>query len=258
MDLPSLHDLGMALYSAGDADRAYHYMDIAAQDASKTAIMARKVQASAAGPFVQSEHVAKLERGHRQLLLVVIALCLAVAVVGMMLVFTYREARKLKQMRHNLSNAAATREMYIAQFLSLCSMYMDRLQEFTNYVKRKISAGRFDEVTRMVQSDKFMHEQSEAFFQVFDDAFLHLYPDFVNQVNKLLLPDQQIQIKEGEQLNTDLRILAFMRMGIDDSGRIAHILNYSVNTIYVYRNKLRNRAINRDTFEQDILSITGN
>ncbi len=74
-------------------------------------------------------------------------------------------------------------------------------------------------------------------------------------VNALLLPDCQIELKDGEKLNTDLRILAFMRLGIEESARIAQVLNYSLNTIYAYRNRLKARAINRDTFEADIMKI---
>lgn len=257
VDLPSLHNLGLALYKAGDDSRAYRYLSIAEQDASKTAIMLRKVQASTAAPFVQSDHVAKIERSRLYLIVTVIALVAAIGVVGFMLVRARRETHKLHSMRQDLSMANQVREMYIAQFLSLCSVYMDRLHEFSEYVKNKIKSGKIDEVARLVQSGRFLDQQSQAFFQVFDEAFLHLYPDFVNQVNELLLPDKRIELKDGEQLNTDLRILAFMRMGIEDSGHIAHILNYAVNTIYAYRNKLRNRAINRDTFEEDLMRIQG-
>jgi hypothetical protein len=77
----------------------------------------------------------------------------------------------------------------------------------------------------------------------------------VEKVNALLRPEEQIQLNDGETLNSDLRILAFMRLGIDDTTRVAQILNFSVNTIYAYRNRMRNRAINRDTFEKDILAI---
>lgn len=91
---------------------------------------------------------------------------------------------------------------------------------------------------------------------MFDNAFIHIYPGFVDSVNALLQHDKQIVVAPGEILNTDLRILAFMRLGIDDSARIAQILNYSINTIYTYRNKLKNRAINRDTFENDVMHIS--
>ncbi len=90
---------------------------------------------------------------------------------------------------------------------------------------------------------------------MFDSAFIHIYPDFVQQVNALLRPDAQITLAPGEVLNTDLRILAFMRLGIEESPRIAQILNYSLNTIYSYRNRLKARAIDRENFEADIMRI---
>lgn len=107
----------------------------------------------------------------------------------------------------------------------------------------------------MTRSGKFVEEQSREFYDVFDNAFLHIYPDFVERVNALLRSDAQIELQAGELLNTDLRILAFMRLGIEESARIAQILNYSLNTIYAYRNRLKARAINRDTFEADIMTI---
>ena len=93
------------------------------------------------------------------------------------------------------------------------------------------------------------------FYQAFDEAFLHIYPNFVDSVNALLRPEERITLGDNENLNTDLRILAFMRLGIEDSPRIAQVLNYSLNTIYAYRNRLKARALNRDTFEQDVASL---
>ena len=90
---------------------------------------------------------------------------------------------------------------------------------------------------------------------MFDDAFLHIYPNFVRDVNKLLRPEEQIVMREGEKLNTDLRIIAFMRLGIEESARIAQMLNYSVYTIYTYRNKLKNRALSRDSSEDSVMKI---
>lgn len=107
----------------------------------------------------------------------------------------------------------------------------------------------------MTKSGKFVEENSREFYQIFDNAFLHIYPDFVDKVNALLRPDERIELRDGEQLNTDLRILAFMRLGIDESPKIAQVLNYSVHTIYTYRNKLKNRAVNRDTFESEVMRI---
>ena len=100
----------------------------------------------------------------------------------------------------------------------------------------------------MVKSGRFIEEQSADFYNVFDDAFLHLYPDFVDRVNDLLKPEYRITLANGERLNTDLRILAIKRMGIDDAASIAQILNYSLNTIYAYRNRLKSHAVDRENF----------
>ena len=132
---------------------------------------------------------------------------------------------------------------------------MEKLTQFSDTVNRKISAGKAEDLYKITKSGKFIEEQSKEFYDVFDNAFLNIYPTFIENVNALLLPDKQIELKEDEKLNTDLRILAFMKLGIDDSGRIAQMLNYSVNTIYAYRNKLKNRAIDRDNFEENIAKI---
>ncbi len=127
--------------------------------------------------------------------------------------------------------------------------------QFCKIAERKISTGHTDDLYRMTKSGKFVEEQSREFYDTFDKAFLHIYPDFVEQVNALLKPDERIELRDGELLNTDLRILAFMRLGVDESTRIAQVLNYSVNTIYSYRNRLKNRAVNRENFENDIMKI---
>ena len=159
----------------------------------------------------------------------------------------------MRKLQDKLQKANKTKEVYISQFLSLCSIYMDKLNQFCKIANRKISAGKVEDLYKLTKSGKFVEEQSREFYEVFDNAFLHLYPNFPNQVNALLLPCEQIQLKEGELLNTDLRILAFMRLGIEDSSRIAQVLNYSINTIYAYRNRIKAKAINKETFEADIM-----
>jgi hypothetical protein len=124
-------------------------------------------------------------------------------------------------------------------------------------VSRKIAAGKANDVTRMLNQGKFLEAQNAEFYEIFDDALLNMYPNFVEEVNKLMQPEFRIELKEGERMNTDLRLLALMRLGVDDSAKIARILNYSLNTVYTYRNKLKSHALNRDTFEADLLRIPG-
>ena len=132
---------------------------------------------------------------------------------------------------------------------------MNKLNQFCKIAARKISTGHTDELYKMTKSGKFVEEQSQEFYDTFDRAFLHIYPTFVDEVNGLMRSDAQIVLKEGELLNTDLRILAFMRLGVEESTRIAQVLNYSVHTIYAYRNRLKNRAVDRDNFERDVMMI---
>lgn len=93
------------------------------------------------------------------------------------------------------------------------------------------------------------------FYDNFDDVFVKIYPTFVDEVNALLQPDRRISLPEGAVLNTELRIMAFMRLGVDDSARIARFLGLSLNTIYTYRNKLKGKALNRETFDRDVMRI---
>ena len=101
-----------------------------------------------------------------------------------------------------------------------------------------------------------VHKEREALFERFDQIFLKLFPDFVNEFNKLLKDEEQIQLKDGELLNSDLRINALIRLGINDNEKIASFLDYSVNTIYAYKTKIKSKAKCRpDQFKQRVLEI---
>lgn len=107
----------------------------------------------------------------------------------------------------------------------------------------------------MTKSSDMAESEQKEFYSNFDLAFLHLYPDFVEDFNTLLQPEERFILKHDELLNNELRIFALIRLGIDDSSKIASFLHYSVNTIYTYRNKVKNKAINREEFESQILKI---
>lgn len=168
----------------------------------------------------------------------------------------HRQLQRMKRMQQVLTDANKAKDVYINQFMVLCSVYMDKLNQFNGLVNRKLGAGQADELYKLTRSGKLIEEQTRDFYQLFDEAFLHIYPTFVNGINGLLTEQGRIELKEGELLNTDLRILACLRLGIADANQIARILNYSVNTIYAYRNRLRNRAISRDTFENDVMALS--
>lgn len=254
-EISSLQTLGQRLYDQGDVERAYEYLIAALKSAVNSGSELRISETGFALPFIEASHTAQLDRGRNRMLWVLGGLAVLSIVLISMFVKLRKEMTRMERLRNNLTAANAAKQVYISQFLELCSIYMDKLNQFCKFANRKISAGKVDDLYKMTKSGKFIEEQSKEFYEVFDNAFLHLYPDFPEKVNNLLNPDEPLEIPTDGTLTTDLRLLAFMRLGIEESGRIAELLNYSVNTIYSYRNRLRNKAMNRDTFEADIMAI---
>lgn len=162
----------------------------------------------------------------------------------------------LKRLNSKLSQTNASREHYISLFMDLCAAYIEKLNRFQSTVVLKIKAHQIDDLMRVANNNARPSdaEMREMFFN-FDTAFLKLYPDFIEKFNALLQPDKAIYPRNNELLNTDLRIFALIRMGIKDSSKIATLLFYSPQTIFNHRTQVRNRAINRDTFEQELMSI---
>ena len=155
-----------------------------------------------------------------------------------------------------LSESNQIKEEYIARFIKLCSTYINRLDAYRRMVNKKVSAGQIAELLKITRSQDALDEELEELYANFDTAFLHLFPNFVGKFNDLLQENEQILPKKGELLNTELRIFALIRLGIEDSSQIAEFLRYSVNTIYNYRAKVRNKARgSREDFDDLVRKI---
>lgn len=135
------------------------------------------------------------------------------------------------------------KEEYIARYLNRCRMYLDQLAEFRSSTLRLIKNRHFEEVANQLKRDLNAKVEQTQFYADFDAAFLTLFPDFVSSFNALLQPEHQLTVKKNGLLNTELRIYAQFRLGIHDTTRIAHFLDYSTATVYNYRSKIRNKAI---------------
>ena len=255
LEITSLQELGQLMMKKNDVKRAHTYLYSALKNAVECHAESRMLQVSETLPLIESLHQSELDASRRRIYLVMIVMALTVIALIFVLASLRKQAHKQELLQNHLEETNRIKEAYISQFLNLCSIYMDKLNQFCKIANRKISTGNVDDLYKMTRSGKFIEDQSHEFYQVFDNAFLHIYPNFVEKVNALLREECRITPTDNERLNTDLRILAFMRLGIDESARIAQILNYSVYTIYTYRHKLKTRAINRDTFEADIMSI---
>lgn len=256
LEVKSLQELGGMMFERGDVDRAYNYLSIALENAVECGASMRMVESARALPLIEQAHSGQIGSWRRMIYVIIAIMVLMLVGMATLLVLLRREMNRMSELQQNLRSANKVKEVYISQFMSLCSIYMDKLNSFCKIVNRKLAVGKVDDLYKLTNSGKFVEEQSKEFYAVFDNAFLHIYPDFVAQVNALLRPDAQIVLKDDEQLNTELRILAFVRLGIQDSPRIAQVLNYSLNTIYSYRNRLKNKAINRDSFEQDVMNLS--
>lgn len=139
-------------------------------------------------------------------------------------------------------------------FLDLCAAYIDKLNRFPTVLKLKVKqlSDLNAVAARYVRPSE---AETREMFLSFDSAFLKIYPDFIKEFNSLLRPDCQIVPRKGELLNTDLRIYALVRMGVTDSNKIATLLFLSPQTIFNHRTQVRNRALDRDTFETGIQDI---
>lgn len=255
LEVVSLQELGGVLFEMGQSGRAHEYLMAAMKNAVESRAAVRMMQTTELLNVVESDHLAQIDRWRTSMYVIMAVLVLSLLALVVTIVYLRRQLRRVQALQASLLEAGRTKDVYLSRFMALSSIYMDKLKQFCKLANRKITAGQTDELLKMVKSPKFIDEQSREFYSVFDDAFLHIYPDFVEEINNLLRPDQRIILADGELMNSDLRILAFMRLGIDDANRVAQILNFSVNTVYAYRNRLRNRAVNRDTFEADIMRI---
>ena len=165
------------------------------------------------------------------------------------------DKNKIECLKKQLADSGAEKATYIREFLNMSALYIEKMDDYKTHVQNKIKSGRINEVISSLRSGEIFQSQSDTFYSIFDRAFLHAYPDFVKEVNRLLQPDKPLIQTKPDILTTDLRLLAFMRLGFEDSTLIARFMDLSLNTIYTYRNRLRSRAINRDTFEKDITRI---
>ena len=137
----------------------------------------------------------------------------------------------------------------------LAFLALEQLKDYNVHVVRKLKAGQVKDLYDDVEAGKYLQRQTEKYFEVFDSTFLGCFPGFVDELNKLLLPDKTLALLPGDRLSPELRLAAFMRLGVNDSNKLANALSLSLNTIYTYRNRLRGRALKRDSFEEDLMKI---
>ena len=170
-----------------------------------------------------------------------------------------RQQKELNTQLHDLNallvDTNRKRERLAKLYIDLCAKYIARLKKQQTLVKRKIKANQITELLSQLSSERLSEEDAATFLSRFDKAFLDLYPDFTEELNSLLLPEGQIKNKSTDELTTEQRIMALIRLGVKESAEIADLLFYSPQTIYNYRSVLKGKAINKETFEEEVMKL---
>ncbi len=234
------------LYDHGDIDHAAHYIQEAMSDAQFYNARHRQLSIGRIIPIIEQHQLHTMqEQAHR---ITRLNICLYVLLTGLFITFLllYNRHRALRrteqviqQSNLQLTEANRIKEECIATFLCNESSVYSKLEKYQRYVKRRAQDRRMDEL-QLVPQYADVRMLRNDFYKRFDTMFLHIYPDFVERFNALLRPDSKITIRPGELLNAELRIFALMRLGITDNQQIANLLDYSVNTIYTYKTRIKN------------------
>lgn len=262
-DHASLWNLAQLLYEEGDIERAYQYIRFSWNETNRYNARSRSLQTAGILSLIDLTYQAMREKQNDRLRLYIGLISALTLLLVAAVAYIYRQMKRLSVARNNLEQANEQlhisnhiKEEYIGRFMNLCSIYINRLDTYRRMVNKKISAGQTEELLKMVRSREVLDTGLKELYENFDTAFLNLFPDFVDKFNDLLQPDERIVLRKGELLNTELRIFALIRLGIDDSSQIAEFLRYSVNTIYNYRAKVKSKArISRENFEMHLMMI---
>ena len=285
MDQAALWSLANSLMNEeGDLDRAYKYMDFSWECISFFSTHMRSWLVSPILTRINDKYKENLHQANTNLIWTIAAISLLVVGLLMLLFYVSKKRRQLALIRNELSaknndlseanqllseineqlrqaiihlnDSNRVKDEYIGKFLSVCSDYIDKLDNYRIKVNRKLKAGQQADLLRMTNSEQLKEDELKELFDHFDDTFLRLFPTFIEDFNALLRPGEEIVHTEKNHLNTDLRIFALSRLGIEESSKIAEFLRYSPNSIYAYRARIKNKATgNRDKFEKLVKEI---
>ncbi|MBN2807257.1 MAG: hypothetical protein JXR22_11420 [Prolixibacteraceae bacterium] len=257
------------LYELDEVFDASQYISVALEDIRFYGSSFRLWQISQFLPVIKSEHILTIEDQKQKLFLfVIIVSILSITVLGAIFIIfkqlsVVRSAKntietannKLEKSIEELSVANRIKEEYIGYYFSVNSQMVEYLEKLKNNMLKKLKKRQTDEVIAELELLN-INKEKEKMFENFDRVFLKIFPDFVNEFNSLLKPEEQIILKEEQLLNTDLRIFALIRLGINDPEKIAKLLDYSLHTIYAYKTRIRNKSIYpNEMFEKKVMMI---
>ena len=280
----SLRKLAILLYQEGDIERAYSYVKICMEDAAACNARLRKLEILEIFPIINDAYQQKTEKQQEQMKWTLASISMLSFFLLLAIFYVYKQMKrlavarkevigtnkrlkelneelhlsmhKLKEANHSIAENSYLKEEYIGRYMDQCSVYLEQMDNYRRSLGKIAATGNVEELYKNIKSSKFIEGELKEFYANFDNTFLQMFPTFVEDFNALLTNDEQISLKTGERMNTELRIFALIRLGISDSVKIAQFLRYSVTTIYNYRTKVRNKAAgDRNLLEQEVMKI---
>lgn len=283
-DQASLWILAEILSKEKDVERSYKYINFSWNANKRFSTRIRSWQISPVLGTIDHNYQAELKKANHRLIFAII--CVSLLVIALALLTFYINKQKsylskarnelkktntqleelnnklsstngmLKASNDKLNESNGVKEEYIGQFLGACSHYIDKLDKLRLNVNKMVKNKQYDELYSMTKSSEVKEQELEELYANFDKVFLNLFPNFVEDLNGLLKEEYQIHLSSPDKLSAIVRVFALIRLGIDDSTKIAEFLHYAVNTIYNYRAKLRNGAIiDRNEFEKKVREL---
>ncbi len=283
----SLRSLAFLMYQEGDVDRAYKYIKRSLEDALFCNARLRTYEISRMLPIINEAYQKQNDTNRKQLIVFLISASVLSLFLMVVLFLLFKQMKKLSKAKQEISlannqflelnkelnsfneklnetnktlkEANLVKEIYIGRYMDQCSVYISKLDEYRRKLNVIVSSGKTTELVKAIKSKEFIEVELKEFYHNFDKTFLLLFPNFIEEFNSLLSDNEDIKLKQGELMNTELRIFALIRLGISDSVKISEFLRYSLSTIYNYRTKLRNKALGpRDEFEANVMRIGTN
>ena len=265
----AIFKLGEELYHEGNVKDAYTFIQQAMNDAQYYGARLRKIKIAAVLPLVDAKKIIATENEKNRFLVYLLSIVVISILISLISFIVFNQLKRLKvkekiieeknvqleKINDRLTEDTHIKEEYIGYLFNVISGYILKLEKLKRNVERKLSIKKYDDILLSVNEINIKKER-ETLFYTFDHVFLKIFPNFITLFNSLLKKEDQIWPKDHEVLNTDLRIFALMRLGISDTETIANILEYSVNTIYVYKMRIKAKAlVPSDEFDHKIMAI---
>ena len=274
----ALQDIALFIYKhkTRSLNKAQEYINLSLEDAYAYNNRLRRIEISSKLQMITNAYTDDIKTTNRLLNIALLVIILLLLGVGISSLFIRKKNRLLKQKKDEISATSdkmeklngqlhlindelkdtnQKRERLVKVYIDLCYKNIERNQKLRTLAVRKIKANQSKELLSLLSSSTNTEKENKEFLTEFDKAFLSLYPTFVNELNQQLTESAHIQLKENGEMPPILRVCALLRLGITESSKIAGILSYSPQTVYNYRSILKNNAIDKEHFEENVLKL---